>query len=50
LVAGDAVDGLRAVEGFGEDASGGSFADTAGTGEHVRVGNSAGTNGVAEGF
>jgi hypothetical protein len=50
LVAGDAVDGMRAVESFGEDAGSRRFADTAGSGEHVGVSHSSGANGVAESF
>ena len=41
---------LRAVEGFGEDAGGGSFADAAGTDKEEGMGKAALSDGVREGF
>ena len=49
FVAGNAVDDIWAIECFGEDAGGGSFADTAGAGEHVGVCHAAGADGISEG-
>jgi len=50
LVAGNTVDGVGAIECFGEDSGGGRFADSPCAREHVSVGDTTGTNGVAECF
>ena len=41
---------VGAVDGFGEDAGGGSFADAAGAGEEEGVGDAVGLDGVFEGL